>query len=77
MTRGHGWLLTFTMWGTFTPYSSPAFTGAFGPPPKVPQLHLADDWPAMAPNQRPDICFTDSGSVKKKFERIRFRVYFI
>ena len=29
MTRGHGWSLTFTMWGTFTPYFMPAFTGAF------------------------------------------------
>ena len=29
MTRGHGWSLTFTMWGTFTPYFLPAFTGAF------------------------------------------------
>jgi hypothetical protein len=29
MTRGHGWSLTITMWGTSTPYSLPAFTGAF------------------------------------------------
>ena len=29
MTRGHGWSLTITMQGTFTPYSLPAFTGAF------------------------------------------------
>jgi hypothetical protein len=29
MTRGHGWSLTITMRGTFTPYSLPAFTGAF------------------------------------------------
>jgi len=29
----HGWSLTFTMQGTFTPYSLPAFTGAFGLPP--------------------------------------------
>jgi hypothetical protein len=30
MTRGHGWSLSITMRGTFTPYSLPAFTGAFG-----------------------------------------------
>ena len=29
MTRGHGWSLTITMRGTLTPYSLPAFTGAF------------------------------------------------
>ncbi len=29
MTRGHGWSLSITMRGTFTPYSLPAFTGAF------------------------------------------------
>ena len=29
MTRGHGWSLTITMRGTFTPCSLPAFTGAF------------------------------------------------
>jgi hypothetical protein len=29
MTRGHDWPLTTTMWETFTPYSLPAFTGAF------------------------------------------------
>ncbi|MBU4014502.1 MAG: sigma-54 factor interaction domain-containing protein, partial [Proteobacteria bacterium] len=29
MTRGHGWSLTITTQGTFTPYSLPAFTGAF------------------------------------------------
>ena len=29
MTRGHGWSLTITMRETFTPYSLPAFTGAF------------------------------------------------
>jgi len=29
MTRGHGWSLTITMRGTFTPFSLPAFTGAF------------------------------------------------
>ncbi len=29
MTRGHGWSLTITMRGTFTPNSLPAFTGAF------------------------------------------------
>ena len=29
MTRGHGWSLSITMRGTFTPYSLPTFTGAF------------------------------------------------
>ncbi len=29
MARGHVGSLTITMWGTFTPYSLPAFTGAF------------------------------------------------
>jgi len=29
MTRGHGWLLTTTLWETCTPYPLPTFTGAF------------------------------------------------
>ena len=33
MTQGHGWSLTITMCATFTPYSSPAFTGAFDATP--------------------------------------------
>ena len=34
MTRCHGWSLAFTIRGTFTPYSLPAFTGAFDATPK-------------------------------------------
>ena len=34
MTRGHGWSLTITLRGTFTPYSLPTFTGAFGLTPE-------------------------------------------
>ncbi len=36
MTRGHGWSLTITMRGTFTPYSLPAFSGAFDATPLFP-----------------------------------------
>ena len=39
MTRGHGWPLTLTMRGTFTPYSLPAFTGAFDLTPLSLQPH--------------------------------------
>lgn len=42
MTRGHGWSLTITMRGIFTPYSLPAFTGAFDLTPlsslRIPHL---------------------------------------
>ncbi len=40
MTRGHGWSLSITMRGTCTPYSLPAFTGAFDLTPLFLQLNL-------------------------------------
>jgi hypothetical protein len=36
MTQGHGWSPTISMRGIFTPYSLPAFTGAFDLTPLFP-----------------------------------------
>jgi hypothetical protein len=56
MTRGHGWSLTITMRGTFTPCSLPAFTGAFDlTPPFNTALMSASDPNKMAEaRQEPD-----------------------
>ncbi len=41
MTRGHDWSLTITMRETFTPYSLPAFTGAFDLTPMFTGVTMA------------------------------------